>query len=197
MDLPLAFSIADMYGPHFLIFYGVVIAVVLLVVASVVRSADKTTPPESVPESPDPYEVAYLRGGENEVTRLAILELCQKDHLEMIEERVGLFGKEQRLALKPGRPSPDTLSPMLREMLTEFACPRTAQEVFQSAGILNCVRPYASSWEREMEDQSLRTDPAVTAVATIAGTVGGLIVAGLGGYKLLAALDKGATTSAS
>ena len=62
--------VADLYGPYFLLFYATVIVALIVACCRSVRSVDQTRdldPPE-VPAKLDPYEIAYLRGGENEVT---------------------------------------------------------------------------------------------------------------------------------
>ena len=38
---------------------------------------------------PDPYQIAYLRGGTNEVLRLATFELFAKEALEEKKSRLG------------------------------------------------------------------------------------------------------------
>ena len=60
--------IADMYGPSFLIFYGAVIAATIAASWWMMRQRDSTTgiPPPDVPSEPDPYEIAYLRGGKSQ-----------------------------------------------------------------------------------------------------------------------------------
>src|SRR5262249_28454252 len=77
--------IANMIGPDFLLFYACVIAITLGICRWRVDWQDPTagqTPPR-LPTDPDPYEVAYLRGGENEVTRLAVFGLIQRGYLEI------------------------------------------------------------------------------------------------------------------
>ena len=49
------------------------------------RTGNLDVPP--VPESPDPYRIAYLRGGENEVLRLMLFDLVRRGHLEMTETK--------------------------------------------------------------------------------------------------------------
>src|SRR3712207_6649261 len=92
--------IGDMYGPHFLLLYGIVIIATLVAckLASIWAERSMALPPLLIPSQPDPYEIAYLRGGTNEVTRLAIFDLLQRGYLEMNEEP----GKsEQRIAQAP------------------------------------------------------------------------------------------------
>ncbi len=81
--------IADMYGPYFLAFYAVVIGVVIVGCYRSVRSVDRTGDfePPPLPAKIDPYEIAYLRGGENEVTRVALASLIQRGLLKITDTR--------------------------------------------------------------------------------------------------------------
>jgi len=56
---------------EFLVFYGVVIALVVGLCVAYLRARDRTRfmIQPSMPDRVDPYEVAYLRGAQNELTR--------------------------------------------------------------------------------------------------------------------------------
>lgn len=70
-------ALADMYGPSFLLLYAIVIVLTLAYCGWSVSRLDATTEERLplVPARPDPLEIAYLRGGENEVTRVAVFDL--------------------------------------------------------------------------------------------------------------------------
>ena len=61
------------------------------------RGRDRTAnlPPLPIPADPDPCEIAYLRGGENEATRLIVFDLIQRGCLGVLVE--------DRLAQAPTR----------------------------------------------------------------------------------------------
>src|SRR4029078_10245815 len=92
MHIIAANFIADMPGPTFLVFYAAVIVTVYFVVWLVLRQRDSShlLPPMAIPADPDPYEIAYLRGGENEVLRLIILELIQREYLKIEGDTIGI-----------------------------------------------------------------------------------------------------------
>ena len=73
--------LADLSGPHFLLLYACVIVGTLFWVALSRQGLDPASEerPPLVPAHPDPYEIAYLRGGENEVTRVTVFSLIQRD----------------------------------------------------------------------------------------------------------------------
>src|SRR6516165_1964885 len=82
-------TVADLYGPYFLLFYAAAIVVLIAAAYRSIRAVDRSRdlePPE-IPAKLDPYEVAYLRGGENEVTRVAIASMVQRGLLKITEEK--------------------------------------------------------------------------------------------------------------
>ncbi len=81
--------IANMYGPHFLILYGIVIVLTLIVCWWVVRGQDssRSRKPPPVAAEPDAFEVAYLRGGEKDVANLIVFDLVRRGYLELDSEQ--------------------------------------------------------------------------------------------------------------
>lgn len=76
--------IEDMPGPTFLVLYAVVISATLSALWWWRRywqpPTDSGLPP--IPKDPDPYAMAYLRGQEREVAKLAVFRLMQQGYLE-------------------------------------------------------------------------------------------------------------------
>ncbi len=118
-------KIAKMYGTHFLILYGIVIALTLGISLLILRSSDQTgeLPLPSFHDNPDPYEITYLRGGENEVIRVFIFDLIQHGYLAEAD------GK---LVQAQDRPDPGHLSSLERVILDYFSSERSANEVFEA-----------------------------------------------------------------
>ena len=76
--------IVNMPGPNFLGFYALVSLIVLLAFNVLVRSGETNQGAlPSVPMRPDPYEIAYLRGGVGAVISLAIYSLKRSQTIEM------------------------------------------------------------------------------------------------------------------
>src|SRR2546421_11934242 len=75
--------LSTMPGPDFLWLYVIVIVATVLVSRFAIGRLDSTgSAPPPIPPSPDPYEIAYLRGGENELTRVVIFHLIQRGYLQ-------------------------------------------------------------------------------------------------------------------
>ncbi|MBM2846884.1 MAG: Ser/Gly rich, Cys interspersed [Bacteroidetes bacterium] len=83
--------ITDMPGPQFLLIYGSVIALTLAGCWWWYRQGDSTAslPAPQIPSTPDPYEIAYLRSGENEVLRVVLFRLLQQGALQVIPKKSG------------------------------------------------------------------------------------------------------------
>jgi uncharacterized protein (TIGR04222 family) len=181
MDWLLHNSIADMYGPHFLILYGSVIIMTLAVCWWALRHFDPTSPlpPPQVPMEPDPYEIAYLRGQENEVMLSAVFNLMQRGYLTS--------GEHIQQAPKP--PDSRHLSPLERHLFDWFATPR------REISILKTLRPeianYCAPYEQRLQREQLLMSPAWKNTAWLIVIACALVIIGLGGYKLIVALAKG------
>jgi uncharacterized protein (TIGR04222 family) len=182
--------IADMPGPMFLFVYGLVIVLTLTVCWSWLRQSDPTAsvPAPRVPSTPDPYEIAYLRGGENEVLRVVLFRLLQQGALQVIPKNSGWFGGEQE-RIERGNVNP-TLSPLEKEIFKSIAR-HTAQEIFQDTGIRCKVKESCNSYEQRLQGEQFLVGPEAKNRASETKWMGALLIAGLGGYKLIVALAKG------
>lgn len=179
---PTSNPIANMYGFHFLLFYGFLITVTLLVsLWSVRRDSTANLPLPLVPSNPDPYEIAYLRGGENEVTRLVIFDLVQDGYLQINQDRI-----ERSLNF----PDPIHLFTIEREVFNWFSSPRSVEEVFQSSLPVN-VKKHCTVYEQHLLNDQLLFPKTAKEIANRVAKTGMFIILGLGGYKLLIALLKG------
>jgi len=191
--------IADMYGPQFLVFYGIVIIVTLAACWWATRNYDPTSslPPPQIPAEPDPYEMACLRGGENEVARLVIFSLIQRGYLQIgaqhvrDETRGGQAGKlVQPIERAQNHPDPRHLSPIERMVFDWLATPRAAGEIFQSE-LPSRIKVHCASLEQRLITQKLLMPPEWKQTAQLIVIAGALVIIGLGGYKLFIALGKG------
>src|SRR5437588_12837497 len=66
----------DLRGPEFLLFYLFLIALTPIALMILRRAAEAGDAPKM--ELADPYLIAYLRGGENETLRVAIVSLIDR-----------------------------------------------------------------------------------------------------------------------
>lgn len=184
--------IGNMVGPHFLLFYGCTIVMTLAVCAWWVRSGDRSAdrPLAELPKTVDPYHVAYLRGGVNEVTRLAIFELIERGYIEMLETKKGIRSG-QELDRKEDHPSPDALSPPARTAFEWFSIARKPEEVFRNAALPRRMERPCEQLKAWAEQENLLVPAEMHRAGWMGLLTGAIVIFGLGSYKLAVALSKG------
>lgn len=163
--------IASMPGPMFLAFYASVTIVTLLGCWLALRTAPDIEPAPLVPPNPDPYEIAYLRGGEDE------------------SAGKGLLGKTRlRPAAddKADKGLPSAAHQVLRVFRSHDEPVERMQRLpaFRDA-VRSIAEPFASRYAEPFLVPETRR-------ATVRG-IGWMIILGLGGYKLVVALQRGHT----
>lgn len=180
--------IANMYGPTFLFFYAGVVLVTLLSCWAARRGLDWTQrmPPPAVPSAPDPHETAYLRGGENEVTRSVIFALIQKNLLSLEQS-----GEENVIGPTRERAERRALSPIERRALDWFAEPQLTSKIFKSDGLAAQLRPFCAAYEQRLRQERFLPTEDMKQRAQLLLSTGALVIVGLGGYKLIVALSRG------
>jgi uncharacterized protein (TIGR04222 family) len=179
---PIANPIANMHGPLFLLFYAFVIGVTLLVCRlSLQRDLTANLPLPLIPTNPDPLEIAYLRGGENEVTRLVVLDLIQRGYLEI---------DRQKIKQSINRPNVNILTSLERDVLDKFLSPRKANQIFESQ-LPGKVKQHCTVYEQRLQNEQLLSSDKASSVARRIAWKGGLIILGLGSYKLIIAAVNG------
>lgn len=188
MEFLLDNPLATMFGPYFLVFYGVGVAALIAALAIVKRQSDQTDrlPTPAVPLQIDPFEVAYLRGGENEMARAVVFALYKKGFIV-----IDTAGKSSVIgAVKPA-PERTGLSVVERDALNWFDLSRTAAEVFAAGGLTNRLGRYADEYRLNLEGRQLLTDDRATATLRPVRWAVVLLIAGIGLYKFFAALASG------
>lgn len=106
-------GLANMQGTNFLVFYALTAAVVLAGAYFFVVALDRTdeSPPPATPGAIDPYELAYLRGGANEVIRTAVYSLRRKGLVEIDKGRLRAAGLQAQQLAEIERSVYEALSP--------------------------------------------------------------------------------------
>ena len=181
--------LATLYGPYFLVLYGLVIALSVIAVAFVRSNLDQTDRLSlpSIPPQPDPFETAYLRGGANELARSVIFALVQKGFVEISND-----GKKAKIRTVSDRTDTRSLSPIEIEGLNWIRSEREVSDVFMSKnGLVDVIEPHASVYHSSLQNRQFLFSTDAAASARRAGRIGAVLIAGLGGYKFLAAIANG------
>jgi uncharacterized protein (TIGR04222 family) len=177
MDWLLDNPLATMQGPEFLAFYLLIACIVLIGAYSYIAAQDQTGAqrPPPTPSDIDPYELAYLRGGANEVVRTAVYALRQKGLVEVEKGRLRASGF-----------SPQALNAIERRVYETVVAKRDVAALF-SRTIREAVEWQCGAYRQRLSAQHLLVsgDMRTTAQVTL-GAAGGLLIA-LAGYKIWAA----------
>jgi uncharacterized protein (TIGR04222 family) len=187
VDILLDNPLANMYGPYFLVLYGSLTFFTILFITYFKTLADKTDrlPLPAIPHDIDPYEIAYLRGGTNEMARTAVFSLMQKGLVEI--KNAG----KNAIITRTSNPERRTTTTVEDAALNWFAVSRQPKELFASGGLAETLEPYAGEYLRRLGRQQLITGPEMQSRVSLWKWPAFLLVLGLGGYKALAAVMHG------
>lgn len=188
MEILIDNPLATMYGPYFLIFFGFVIFFAVIILALVKTQFDKTNnlPIPAIPPNIDPYEIAYLRGGTNEVARSVVFSLLQKGFIEIDNIATPAVVKKTF-----NQQDTRNLNPIEQLTLGWLGYSREPKEFFGKTGLVEQLKVYGNSYQGRLEQQQfLTSEEDRTALNPVKWTVY-LLILGLGGYKTLAAIAHG------
>ncbi|MDQ3129978.1 MAG: TIGR04222 domain-containing membrane protein [Acidobacteriota bacterium] len=192
MDILLDNPLASMYGPYFLVLYGFVILFTLIFLGFAKTGIDKTNnlPLPPIPAEIDPYQIAYLRGGINEVARSAIFSLMQKGYAELkIEEKSSAI---KRIYNR----SDENLSEIEKLSLKWIGQSRDVGEVFQANGLITQIESYGLTYQNRLEREQMLIGDNLRNSFSIWKWSAFAVIFGFGFYKFLAAYAYGQTNVA-
>jgi uncharacterized protein (TIGR04222 family) len=180
--------LANMLGPIFLLIYGTLIVVSAMLFYFFKSSFDWTSkqPTPLIPTTPDPFEIAYLRGGINEFARALVFSLTQKGFLEIINS-----GKKSYISLAKNQPNWTILSQMERDVLGWFQTTRETSEVFDKYGFIEIIQPFSVTYEQKIKQNHLLIPNDVKTKTKLFSYLIFTVIAILGGYKLTASIVHG------
>lgn len=184
--------IANMYGPYFLALYAVVTFAVIILGWLAVKFADTTrfaAIPE-VPQQPDPYAIAYLRGGDQEVIRLAVFNLLQRGYLTTDAKSFLKIPTGTNIEQSPTAPSSKDLS-RIEKAVFDFAVNSRKPKEFFETGFVSVIKLFTGEYEIALAQQRLIASDRMRAVAKWILLIGIAVIIGLGGYKLFVAVSRG------
>lgn len=176
-----------MYGPYFLALYAAVILfliIVLLIAKRVVDRSDRLPAP-AIPSAIDPFEVAYLRGGANELARAAVFSLRQKRLVEFASA-----GKKASVR-RTGALSPGKLAPVENATLEWIGSGRETAEFFRAGGLTYELASFAEQYRVSLERRQLLAGSLEESAFRPYKIGAVLLIIGLGAYKLVAAIVNG------
>jgi uncharacterized protein (TIGR04222 family) len=167
----------NMHGSQFLVFYFVVGALTLFFVRFRFKQQESQWPIPKL-NLTDPYEIALLRGGENEALRVASLSLIDRGLLVVSGDALETKNKSA-LDL--------VLRPIEKAILRKFSLSSKAHEMFNDDTLKQACREYRTSLGR---NRLVANDMVYDARKPMLW-FGLLILGGLAGAKLFVAFQRG------
>ena len=186
-------SLGNLYGPTFLLLYGLMLVGCLVAIRWLIHRADtsRSDPPMKIPEEVDPLQIAYLRGGNAEVIRTVMVDLVERDLIEEQPKPTGVRGLIQGKVTKwkAGNPTetPTGLTEVHEALLSQFKTPKTAVSAFESS-IQSLVTRFAAPWRKWMDSESLSVSADALSNSSNAFWISLLGLEALGAYKIVAAV---------
>ena len=176
-------ALANMPGPQFLVLYAIFAAAIAVCSFLFVDMQDRTggMAPPPAPKDVNPYELAYLRGGANDVIRTAIYALHKKRMIEIAEGGI-------RATRSSG--GVDGLNQIERRVYEAILPAPKIPQLFK-APLTQGIESLCSSYRQRLAAQQLLTPQEVRSAANLALTIGLLLLIAVAAYKTSAALAHG------
>ncbi len=171
----------DLRGPEFLLFYAGLIVCVAAILWALRDHGGKSMPAlhGRMPEVTDPYAVACLRGGREEVWRLATVTLIDRDILEV--KANGEVGTRRKFHPSMGQ------NDLERAAIEYFGSPSPAESVFKRPDLLALAKPY----EEQLAELGLRPDAALRTARVARHWIAWFVLVGIAGWKIYLAFERG------
>ncbi len=181
----------DLTLPYFLVLYvgcgviGLLAGTVLIWLCDGTRDDDLTT---HSPQTPDPYDVAFLAGGAGQVTRLVVFDLIEKGYLELsgTRRRFAFFAPAKMLRRTATAPELSGLTNIQRAAWDWVRTPRLPSQIFhRHIGLLNQIRPLCQIFVKPMAARKFLETAGRRMARTLVAWTMSLGIVGLGLYKLI------------
>jgi uncharacterized protein (TIGR04222 family) len=182
--------IADLPGPIFLLVYGVFAAAVIIASRLQVSAADTSDAGRqpAVAVNRDPREVAFLRGGGNELLRFTVFDLTRLGFLRVADAPA--TGKAADRIVATGMPASDSMTLLERRTIDFYATPHTTAELFKS-DLPSVAAAFGDAALRpRLEAEGFYIAPGVRSAATLARSYGALALLAFAGYRFFTAVVK-------
>ena len=173
--------VTDFNAREFLTFYAVFILAVWTLRAWFNWSSDRTLDEAWTPPlKPNAYDIAYLRGGANELARVAVVGLAERGFLETRGQTIGQTASH---------PNPATLSSLDRSVFDFFQPERTVREI-EEAGLHVRVNPHVLAFEERLQSEQLLSPPNLIGAARQSAGLAAAVIFVVGLARSIVALQR-------
>ena len=169
----------DLTGPEFIIFY-LILSVTVLLCFALYRNFRESVQSGEFPKLNDPYKIAFLRGGKNEVIRVAIVSLIDRKFLAVAADNT--VHTDKKTAVKFLK------DPLEAALIAFLSKSRKVAELYSSSSFSNVMKSYESDLSiHELlpspQQRQARTDWFYWSLAVLAGTGITKLIVGLSRNK--------------
>lgn len=132
-------------------------------------------------ESPDPYVIAWVRGGPVEPIKLAVVELAQAGCIQLVSQSTLVIGEVDSAVLeRTGRSADAALSPMAARILLILAFPLTPAKLLEEAASDEDIQRLVAPTRAWAEEAGLVADDEARREARQAAWTAALVAVGSG-----------------
>ena len=195
--------LSELTLPYFLVLYvgcgvvGLLAGTVLIWLCDGTRDDDLTS---HSPQTPDPYEVAFLAGGDRNVTRLVVFDLIEKGYLELsgTRRRFAFFAPAKMLRRSTTAPDLSGLTTVQRAAWDWVRTARLPSQILhRHIGLVNQIRPLCQVYVRPLESRRFLETTSHRVACTLVAWAMSFGIVSLGLYKLVASVIAGEGESAT
>lgn len=189
MDFLLENPLTQINGPGFLILYGFVIVLSAISLGLYRTQLDKTDmlPLPAIPPQPDPFEIAFLRGGVNEFARAVIFALVNSGQVTITTDDTSSALKPAENAAQQSR-----LSPIEADALNWVGTGREVKDVFDTnSGLVSHLERHATALELRLSERQMIADGESTGRLRKFSIAAILLIVGIALYRLFTSILHG------
>ena len=166
----------DLNGPEFLVFYLALTAFVIIGLVLARRALESSAAPKI--DLSDPYLIAYLRGSEPELLRVATVSLIDRGLLLATGTQLERANKDSFEFVR---------RPVEKALLQKFARPDEAASIFDDSHLKATCKPY----EQTLKNAGLLPNETIDRARWSRLLIACFVLAGFGIVKLLVAYARG------
>jgi uncharacterized protein (TIGR04222 family) len=173
----------DLRGPEFLVFYLLLAGALLAAIPILRKRLEAGLLAGPMPVLHDPYAIAYLRGGKNELLRVAVISLVDRGLLHAANDKIATTQVGQALQVRKR---------LEEDLLRYCIVVRKPEELFQSAAFDVGIAEY----QFVLEQHKLIADDEVRRLRKRLANGAGAILLVVSLAKIAIALSRGRTNIA-
>jgi len=140
-----------------------------------------------IPDELDPYELAYLAGGEEELARLVVFDMARRGWLSMFDES-SMFGEDYYLKRADDHPPTNLLRPIEREVWDLIDGTVLLSNLMGTINLPSHLSSYTSDYQARLSKKRMMLDGAQhSSQSTVAlAAMAAVMMPGL--YRMLVAM---------